>query len=288
MKDLHQAALAEIIQGYSVLREQGVEYYFKHPLILDFLKQSLHKEGFEKQADIIGLKSEEELLQVAYESGSWTKEKDETIKSLEFSVKSKNRFLPKVEDIYIKKNLLNQIEEDENELKILNFKKRSFVLASKEAYVSKKMTSIFYSDILFYDKDFKEPIKEEDLNKCFAKYFEKFSFLNNRDILLRAAFSSDFFDLFIIFEDISNIFNKTGLDLTIFQKNLLVYGNILISKLKNSYKMPNDIKDNPIKIFEWSEGEKKSKSLDDEDFNIREKVKRAGGLENIKPEDKIT
>jgi hypothetical protein len=288
MKDLHQAALAEIIQGYSVLREQGVEYYFKHPLILDFLKQSLHKEGFEKQADIIGLKSEEDLLQVAYESGSWTKENDETIKSLEFSVKSKNRFLPKVEDIHIKKNLLNQIEEDENELKILNFKKRSFVLASKEAYVSKKMTSIFYSDILFYDKEFKEPITEEDLNKCFIKYFEKFSFLNNRDILLRAAFSSDFFDLFIIFEDISNIFNKTGLDLTIFQKNLLVYGNILISKLKNSYKMPNDIKDNPIKIFEWSEGEKKSKSLDDEDFNIREKVKRAGGLENIKPEDKIT
>ena len=288
MKDVHQSALAEIIQGYSVLREQGIECYFKHPLILDFLKQSLHKEGFEKQADIIGLKSEEELLQVAYESGSWTKENDETIKSLEFSVKSKNRFLPKVEDVHIKKNLLKQIEEDEIELKSLNFKKRSFVLASKEAYVSKKMTSIFYSDILFYDKEFKEPITEEDLNKCFAKYFEKFSFLSNRDILLRAAFSSDFFDLFIIFEDVSNIFNKTGLDLTIFQKNLLVYGNILISKLKNSYKMPNDIKDNPIKIFEWSEDGKKSKSLDDEDFNIREKVKRAGGLENIKPEDKIT
>ena len=288
MKDLHQSALAEIIQGYSVLREQGIECYFKHPLILDFLKQSLHKEGFEKQADIIGLKSEEELLQVAYESGAWTKENDETIKSLEFSVKSKNRFLPKVEDVHIKKNLLKQIEEDEIELRSLNFKKRSFVLASKEAYISKKMTSIFYSDILFYDKEFKEPITEEDLNKCFTKYFEKFSLLSNRDILLRAAFSSDFFDLFIIFEDISNIFNKTGLDLTIFQKNLLVYGNILISKLKNSYKMPNDIKDNPIKIFEWSEDGKKSKSLDDEDFNIREKVKRAGGLENIKPEDKIT
>lgn len=288
MKDVHQAALAEIIQGYSILREQNVDYYFKHPLILDFLKQSLHKESFEAQADIIGLKSEEELLQVAYESGSWTKENDETIKSLEFSVKSKNRFLPKVEDIHIKKNLLNQIEEDEIELKILNFKKQSFVLASKEAYISKKMASIFYSDILFYDKEFKQPITEEDLNKCFAKYFEKFSLLNNRDILLRAAFSRDFFDLFMIFEDISNIFNKTGLDLTIFQKNLLVYGNILISKLKNSYKMPNDIKDNPIKIFEWSDDGKKSKSLDDEDFNIREKVKRAGGLENIKPEDKIT
>ena len=205
MKDVHQSALAEIIQGYSVLREQGIECYFKHPLILDFLKQSLHKEGFEKQADIIGLKSEEELLQVAYESGSWTKENDETIKSLEFSVKSKNRFLPKVEDVHIKKNLLKQIEEDEIELKSLNFKKRSFVLASKEAYVSKKMTSIFYSDILFYDKEFKEPITEEDLNKCFAKYFEKFSFLSNRDILLRAAFSSDFFDLFItIYTVISN------------------------------------------------------------------------------------
>ena len=103
MKDVHQAALAEIIQGYSVLREQGVKYYFKHPLILDYLKQSLHREGFEAQADIIGLKSEEELLQVAYERGSWTKENDEIIKSLEFSIKSKNKFLPKVEDNNIKK-----------------------------------------------------------------------------------------------------------------------------------------------------------------------------------------
>jgi hypothetical protein len=288
MKDVHQAALAEIIQGYSVLREQGVKYYFKHPLILDYLKQSLHREGFEAQADIIGLKSEEELLQVAYESGSWTKENDEIIKSLEFSIKSKNKFLPKVEDNHIKKDLLNQIEKDDIELKVLNSKKRSFVLASKEAYVSKKMTSIFYSDILFYDEHFKEPITEEDLNKCFLKYYEKFSLLSNRDVLLRAAYSNDFFDFFIIFEDLSKIFNKTGLDLTVFQKNLLVYGNVLINKLKNSYKMPNEIKDNPIKVFEWTENDKKSKSQDDEDFNIREKVKRAGGLENMKPEDKIT
>lgn len=288
MKEVHQTALAEIIQGYSCLRDNGVEYYFKHPLIFDFLKQSLHREGFENQADVIGLKSEEELLQIAYESGAWNKENDDTIKSLEFSIKSKNKFLPKVEDNHIKRNLLNQIETDELELRRLNLKKRSFILASKEAFVSKKMTSIFYSDILFYDKEFKEPITEEDLNKCFAKYYEKFSLLSNRDILLRAAFNSDFFDFFIIFEDLSKIFNKTGLELTIFQKNLLVYGNILITKLKNSYKMPNEIKDNPIKIFEWTEGDKNSKSLDDNDFNIREKVKKAGGLENMKPEDKIT
>ena len=63
---------------------------------------------------------------------------------------------------------------------------------------------------------------------------------------------------------------------------------LLINKLKNSYKMPNEIKDNPIKVFEWTENDKKSKSQDDDDFNIREKVKRAGGLENMKPEDKIT
>ena len=51
--------------------------------------------------------------------------------------------------------------------------------------------------------------------------------------------------------------------------------------------MPNDVKTNPIKIYEWSENNS-NKSVDTEDFNIREKVKRAGGLENMKPEDKIT
>lgn len=288
MNDSHQSILAEIIQGFSHLREENTEYYFKHPFILDYLRQSLHKEGFERQADRIGIKSEKELLQIAYESGAWTKENDELIKSLEFSIKSKNKFLPKVEDNHIKNNLLKQIEKDEEELNLLNFKKRSFTFSSKESFIYKKMTSLFYSEILFYDREFKEPITEEDLNKFFNKYYDKFSLLSDRNTLLRASFESNFFDLFMIFEDVSMIFNKSGLELTIFQKNLLLYGNILINKLKNSYKMPNEIKDNPIKIFEWSEDNKNSKSLDDNDFNIRDKVKKAGGLENMKPEDKIT
>lgn len=288
MKDIHYLLLAEIIDGYSVLSlDKGVNFYFKHPIVKDVLKESLQKRDLEKQAERIGLKSKEELLSVAYTSGKWSKENDETIQGLEFSIKSKNKILNKIEDIHIKKTVLQQIEDDSKELKKLLNEKSKLILASKEAFVEKKLISVLYSGRLFHDKSFLEPLDEQELDKAFRAYIEKFLELNDRDNLLRVAFCNDFFDYFIIYEDISNIFNKPALELTIFQKNILVYGNILISKLKNCSNMPSDVKTNPIKIYEWSENNSK-KSVDTEDFNIREKVKRAGGLENMKPEDKIT
>jgi hypothetical protein len=288
MKDIHYLLLAEIIDGCSLLSVgKGVTYYFKHPIVKDVLKESLQKRDLEKQADRIGLKNNEELLSIAYNSGRWSKEKDDTIKGLEFSIKSKNNILNKIQDIHIKKTVLQQIADDKNELKKLSNQKTALILASKEAFVEKKLISILYSGRLFYDKSFENPLEEKDLNKTFKFYIEKFLQLNDRDNLLRVAFCNDFFDYFVIYEDISKIFDKPALELTIFQKNILIYGNVLINKLKNSSKMPNEIKLNPIKIYEWSE-DGKNRSQDDEDFNIREKVKRAGGLENMKPEDKIT
>lgn len=288
MKDEHHLLLAEIIEGYSLINDENVEYYFKHPLILDVLKEVLYKREIEKEANIIGLKSEKELLNIAYDSGKWNKENDELISGLEFSIKSKTKFLSKIEDLHIKNNVLSQINEDEIELRKLKNKKASFVLASKEDFIIKKLALFTYNNRIFYDRQFTKPLEKKDLNKCFYQYSNKFLSLYNRDNLLNAVFCNDFFDFFLIYEDLSKIFNKPALELTIFQKNILVYGNSLITKLKNCYKMPSDIKNNPIKIFEWSENDTKSKSLDSEDFNIREKVKRAGGLENMKPEDKIT
>lgn len=288
MKDIHYLLLAEIIDGYSLLSlNKGSSFYFKHPIIKDVLKESLRKRDLENQADKIGLKDKNELLSIAYKSGKWSKENDDTIQSLEFSIKSKNKILNKIQDNYIKKTVLQQIEEDTKELKKLSNQKSSLILGSKEAFVEKKLISVLYSGRLFYDKSFLKPLEEEDLNNAFQSYIEKFLALNDRDNLLRAAFCNDFFDSFIIYEDVSKIFDKPALELTVFQKNLLVYGNVLINKLKNCYNMPDDVKLNPIKIYEWSE-KNTNKSSDADDFNIREKVKMAGGLENMKPEDKIT
>jgi hypothetical protein len=288
MKDLYKLVLAEIIQGYSIIRQGDVVFYFKHPVVFDVLQQSLHREDFDREADVIGLKSEKELLQVAYDTGNWSKEKDNEIESLLFSIKSKNKFLPKVQDQNIRKEIISQIERDESDYNLLQNNKQRFILSSKEAFIEKKMASLFYKDTLFYDLEFKNAISNQDLSKCFSKYYEKLSLLNNNDLLLRASFSNEFFDYFIIYSDLSKIFNKSGLDLTIFQKNLLIFGNTLLNKLKNCSKMPDEIKNDAIKIYNWSESGEKSKSNDSEDFNIREKVKRSGGLEKMKPEDKLT
>lgn len=286
MKDVHYLLLAEIIDGYSFLTFDKGSCYFRHPLIEDVLRESLKRRNLENQADRIGLKNNEELLSIAYDSGKWSKENDDLIESLEFSIKSKNKFLNKIQDNHIRKTVLQQINHDSIELKKLSDKKSSLILGSREAFVEKKMISILYSDRIFYDKNFNDPLKEEDLSRVFPSYVEKFLLLNNKENLLRAAFCNDFFDSFIIYEDLTRIFDKSALKLTVFQKNLLIYGNVLINKLKNCHNMPDDIKTNPVKIYEWSENNKKS--LDTEDFNIREKVKMAGGLENMKPEDKIT
>jgi hypothetical protein len=63
MKDIHYLLLAEIIDGYSVLSlDKGVNFYFKHPIVKDVLKESLQRRDLENQADRIGLKSKEEAM----------------------------------------------------------------------------------------------------------------------------------------------------------------------------------------------------------------------------------
>lgn len=287
MKDIHYILFAEIIQRYSIIEAKNKQFYFKHPILKEYFQESLNRQELIREADIIGLKSKEELINIAYDSGKWTKEKDLLIEDLEFSVKSKNKFINKVEDNNMRKEILSQIDRDTKELNDLLNEKNVFTRASKENFVEQKMIKKSFSKRLFYDVEFTEPISVEDLNICYEKYLEKYLDLNNRDNLLWIAFLPDLIDLFVMYEDTSIIFDEKGLNLTTFQKNLLSFGHSLINKLKNSYKMPDAIKNNPIKIYEWTENSP-SKSNDDSDFKIRDTVKRAGGLENMKPEDKIT
>jgi hypothetical protein len=76
------------------------------------------------------------------------------------------------------------------------------------------------------------------------------------------------------------------MDMTVFQKNLLVYANALLNKLKN-VSIPENILDDPIKVLNYKEvekdsGKKTSIGLDD----LKEKSAKNGG--ELKPEDFLT
>lgn len=286
MKDVHHIILGEIIQKYSIIHADRKQVYFKHPILKEVFQESIDRQQYIKEADIIGLKSQEELLQIAIDSGKWNKEKEDLLEDLTFAINSKKKFIAKVQDENTKKEILAQIDADSLDLEKLLQEKKKLSQCSKESFVESKMIQHSFSKRLFYDKEFKEPIDFEDLNKCYSLYIDKYLSLSDRNNLLWVVFCPDLIDLFAMYGDVSSIFDEKGINLTVFQKSLLGYGHTLITKLRNCYNMPNSIKNNPIKIYEWNENY--SKSVDDEDFNIREKVNKAGGTEKMRPEDKIT
>jgi hypothetical protein len=76
------------------------------------------------------------------------------------------------------------------------------------------------------------------------------------------------------------------MDMTVFQKNLLVYANALLNKLKNT-NIPEAIIEDPIKVLNYKEQENdngKKTSIGTED--LKEKMAKNGG--KLNPEDLIT
>lgn len=111
--------------------------------------------------------------------------------------------------------------------------------------------------------------------------------LNNQKIVLTAAYNTSFFEVFCLNYRTPHILLKNvGMDMTVFQKNLLVYSNTLLNKLKN-VSIPEAIIEDPVKVLEYKEQEagKTGKTTTGTD-DLKEKMIKNGG--KLNPEDLLT
>lgn len=286
MKNDYSLLLYEIIAGYSELRFGGEVVYFKHPTVEETLEEQVESRVFEDHADKIGLRSEQDLLEIALKSGKWTEEKQSEMEDIEFSVESSRKVLGKVKDQHMKNNLLEKIKNEEAQLKELKKFKDSLTIGSKERYVLEQNVKLFFRKKLFKDPEFKEPCDDGLRNSCIQEYNAKVGALSKEENLLWAVYTPSFFELFLIYkESPDRILGKLGIDMTLYQKRMMAYGVALINKITGG-SLPEHVQGNPVSIYKWNGSNEPTD--DEEDFSVRKKVEKHGGLENMKPEDKIT
>lgn len=276
--------LGEIIRGYSKLSSKGRTFFFKHPSVSDRLNIGEYESYLKERGREIGLLDKDQLLSRALSLGAWTKDYDDSLNSIQWTVDKKRESIKTLSDPSLKSSMQLSLERDEKELDELLNKKHKIQSPSLEDYVSLKLPYLLNRREVFFNENMTEQIDEETSKEIISLYAEKNSELLNRKNLLISAYSPNFFDLFFIYTSVDNIFNRNIYNLSIFQKELLAYGRILHSKLTNIQKIPDAVKNDPLKLYLFEE----KMTQKENETNVRKMVDGWGGVDNIKPEDKLT
>ena len=279
--------LLDISRGYSVVKAQNKDFYFKHFSISEMLSFDEFEEMEFEAAVQRGIQTEQQLIDKAIRRGYWSVKKEEEIKSMEWTINHSLKALNKMQDENQKRVFSKQIEDQRGKAATLKAQRKSICLYSAEELSSQKRYKKMVQDSFYYDKKLKEEIKEGQADFLFETLFKVFNKLSDRNTLLKTAFKTHFFDVYITqYRNPLALFESNFLELTIFQKNLISLANALYTKMKN-VSIPDSIADDPIKIMDYVEpknGEQPKVTHGLED--LKAKMKSRGG--ELKPEDLLT
>jgi len=280
--NLYSSHLLDIIRGHSVLEGDSKTYYFKHFKVVDLLELDHLEEVDIKNSVKSGIKSEKELLDSAIKMGSWSIEKEESLKSQEWMLKRSTTALNKMKDLAQRKVFNNQIEAQEKELKEIK-KARSKITSYSAEHLSEiKKIKRMCKSAVFLDLDFTQVFPKEEEGLAASLLFAKNNELNSRDSLLNCSYHGGFFDLFAAQGGNSiQIIDKSFLEITGLQKNLIVLSNALLNKIKNT-SIPDELSGDPVKIMDYEEKDTESHTSHGVD-DLKMKMKARGG--KLKAED---
>lgn len=278
-------ALLDINRGYSKLNASGRDFYFRHFTLEDVLLMEEEYDTAFAHAQKMGIKSEEILIAEAYRRGIWKKSQEEEIKSLEWTSSKLSDSLKKNKDLVQRNALKKSIADKKEKLLKLQEERRKITNYSAESFAENKRIKFLLGICCFVDKNLTEKIGEDRLFEYSLECFKKIGEFNEKNFILDVVYNTSFFELFVLhYRQPHVIFGKSGLELTVFQKSLLVYANSLLNKLK-SVSIPDEIANDPAKILEYDEKEAKGKTSQGID-DLKEKALARGGT--LKPEDYLT
>lgn len=277
--------LYEILAGKSkLLSESGGEFFYKHPTVFEGEFESKFYNEYYTQGVKMGLKTEEFLLEEAKKYDCWSTAEEEETKQLRFLLPRQQAALAKHTEPNIRRSIEDRIKETETRLEEIGNKRDGIVRYSLENFISKKVNVKLFKYFIYDNENCSGEISDDQLYEIAKSFFEHYNLLNSKNEILKACYGS-FFELFSVMK--SNpygIFGKNIYELTIFQKNLLVYSSLLRFKLDNYPKIPDRVINDPIALFNYSPSDKNEA----ESYDIRQEIKRKGGLENMTALDKAT
>jgi hypothetical protein len=275
--------LLDIVRGYSVLTSSDSQCYFKHFTVLELLELDNLQELDISRSIKSGIKTEKDLVETAIKRKSWSVQKEDKIKSLEWTIKKSLTAFGKIEDPKQKEIFKRQIDSQEDELKEIRVKRANITSYSAEHLSEVKRVKRMFKQSIFMDLDFTEsPTQEQELVFTTAM-FSRYGELNNRESILKASYFGGFFDLFSAQDgNPLTLLGKTFEDITNFQKYLIVVSNGLLNKIKNT-RIPEEIYGDPVRMMNYEEKEEKDTKVSHGIDDLRRKSQVRGG--ELKAED---
>lgn len=279
--------LLEVLRGYSVFSAKGKKFYFKHFLVSENLAlDEFEQEEFE-QAQRDGIKSEKDLIKDAIEKKYWSKTFEDKIESLKWTINKAEIAASKINDNIQKQAFNSSIQKQRDELSDLELRRSNIIRYSAENCASHKKNIRLIETSVFLDKELTIAANLDEAYLIMPDLNKKLADLSNEHNLIKAAYINSFFELYSLsYRDPLALIKKDLFTITVLQKNLLMYASIILNRLKN-VDMPEDIKNDPIKIIKYqksddSSGAKKSEGIED----LREKMSRNNG--QLKAEDLLS
>lgn len=251
---------SDIIRGYSYSKE--FDLYIKHFNDNDISIVEYELDEYSEKARANGLLVEAEKIQECIKNKNWTPEEEAEFKSTKKFIDNQSALKEKVGNL--EKHVYEKnIDEAHAKLSKIENRRKSILGVTLEDHLIRKHSDLniyhsFYTDTeckeQYFTEETFEYIDQVDLNNLIAEYnlvFQNFDSRNIQRIATQPYFLNKYF---LSTGDPRIFFDKTVLELTIFQSELLSQGKMYKNLLENSkdgITPPATWYDDPDKLVNW-------------------------------------
>lgn len=275
--------LLDVINGYSRLcDDSGKPFYYQHIKVRDiFVLDRVYSDRL-KESQQRGIQSESEIIENAIKYGKWTKQDEEFITATQWEIDKLEKAAEKIQDKHQKLQAELNIKNKREAVQTKQKEREALCSCSAERLADFARLRYILEERCFKDEAQTEKLEEIPQAKDISDLFGR---LNEEKHLLKLAFSPSFFDVFTLYrKDPYRIFDKSAFNLSVYQKNLLTIGGVLLAKIENyGDDMDEKRKNDPNYVYNFKpkgDGQKNKAVSDHKDL-----MHKARQGKKITPED---
>ncbi len=251
---------SEILNGFSLLVHSFYgDIYLKHFSYLEIGNLDSKYNSFFQQARNKGYPTYKDREEFILKEKLWTQSDESDLVSYD-KMLSNLRISHSKDYLHSRRKMYKkQIEDNEQFLNRLIFKKDFYIGNTAEKWASRQLTYYKITNSYFKDLTCKEKLinNEEELDNDDI-YFELIKLHNenqekfNQETVKRLALSPFFCGIFYLSEDNAfNFYGKPIVNLTNYQVDLFQMSKYFKHILSNNPNIPAEVKSNPEELIEW-------------------------------------
>lgn len=250
---------AEVCRGYSRLDRAAQPVYVKHLTVFDQTEiDSLREVSFDRAAKR-GVKTEADKLKWLADKGLWVKKDDVELAAQQSYVDNLEKTRSKLAYKSQIEQMDKQLSEARGKLAEGSNKRARFIGLTAEQVADQRVQYEYIRLSFYHDSELRHPIyssddignlTDEETDNLLFDYINvstRFSPDNLRRIVIAPFFTNQFY---LCGDDIPSFFGRPMVSLSIYQTNLLSYGQYFKS-IMTSNDIPKELTNNPDKIEEY-------------------------------------